>query len=75
MGVVYRAFDTHLHRPVALKVLPPDVVSDPVRRRRFEQEALAASAISNGHVAHIYDFGQSDGEYFLAMEYVEGKTL
>jgi serine/threonine protein kinase/tetratricopeptide (TPR) repeat protein len=75
MGVVYRAFDSNLHRQVALKVLAPALVNDPGLRRRFQQEAVSASAISHGHVAHIYEAGEAEGTCFIAMEYVEGETL
>src|SRR2546421_11050313 len=77
MGVVYKARDTHLDRPVAIKVLPPDRVADPVRKRRFVQEAKAASALNHPNIVHIYDIdidAASDVD-FIAMEYVEGKTL
>ncbi len=75
MGAVYRAFDDHLQRPVALKVLPEKMANDQALRRRLEHEARAASAISHGNVAHIYEVGESDGVCFIAMELVEGKTL
>ena len=75
MGVVYRAFDTVLQRPVALKVLSANLLNGPSYRRRFEQEARSAFSISHGHVAHIYEVGESEGESFIAMEYVEGQTL
>jgi len=75
MGVVYRAEDTHLDRTVAIKVLPADAVADPERRRRFVQEAKAASALNHANIIHIYDIGSADGIDFIAMEYVSGKTL
>src|SRR5512136_2182289 len=75
MGVVYKAQDLHLDRAVALKVLPPEKVADPDRKRRFVQEAKAASALNHPHIVHIYDIDQSDGTDFIAMEYVEGQTL
>ena len=59
MGVVYKAQDLHLDRPVALKVLPPEKVADPDRKRRFVQEAKAASALNHPHIVHIYDIDQS----------------
>ncbi|MBP2672325.1 MAG: serine/threonine protein kinase, partial [candidate division NC10 bacterium] len=75
MGVVYKAQDLHLDRPVALKVLPPEKVADADRKRRFVQEAKAASALNHPHIVHIYDIDQSEGTDFIAMEYVEGSTL
>jgi serine/threonine protein kinase len=75
MGVVYRAEDTHLDRIVAIKVLPADAVADPERRRRFVQEAKAASALNHPNIIHVYDIGSSDGIDFIAMEYVPGTTL
>src|SRR5438128_3104367 len=75
MGVVYKARDTHLDRFVAIKVLPPEKVSDPERKRRFAQEAKAASALNHPNIVHIYDIAEADGIQFIAMEYVPGKTL
>jgi serine/threonine-protein kinase len=75
MGVVYRAVDSILQRPVALKVLSSELLNDPSYRRRFEQEARAASAISHGNIAHVYEVGESEGECYIVMEYVEGETL
>ena len=75
MGVVYKARDTHLDRFVAIKVLPPEKVADPERKRRFVQEAKAASALNHPNIITIYDIDQSDGTDFIAMEYVAGKTL
>jgi len=75
MGVVYKARDTHLDRFVAIKVLPAAKVSDPDRKRRFVQEAKAASALNHPNIIHIYDVDQAEGIDFIAMEYVAGKTL
>jgi serine/threonine protein kinase/Tol biopolymer transport system component len=75
MGVVYKAHDTHLDRPVAIKVLPPERVENPERKRRFVQEAKAASALNHPNIVHIYDIGTDSGVDFIAMEYVEGRTL
>lgn len=75
MGAVYLARDTRLERDVALKILPPALGENEEGVERFRQEARVASAISHPNVAHIYEFGAEDGRYFLAMEYVEGKTL
>ena len=75
MGVVYKARDTRLNRFVALKVLPADKVADAERKRRFVQEAQAASALNHPNIITIHDINQADGVDFIAMEYVEGKTL
>src|SRR6185436_15492119 len=79
MGVVYRAFDTHLERAVAIKVLRSDFTASPDRKRRFVQEAKSASALNHPGIVHIYDIGcenLTDGPTdFIAMEFVPGKTL
>ena len=75
MGVVYKAHDTHLDRPVSIKILPPERVADPDRRRRFQQEAKAASALNHSNIVHIYDIASADGIEFIAMEFVDGQTL
>src|SRR5712692_10483565 len=79
MGVVYRASDTHLDRPVASKVLRPDATASPERKRRFVQEAKSASALNHANIIHIYDIDTAnlpDGPTdFIAMEFVPGKTL
>ncbi len=75
MGVVYRAFDTHLDRAVAIKILRADAIGSPERKRRFLQEAKTASALNHPNIIHIYDISSSDGTDFIAMEFVLGKTL
>jgi serine/threonine protein kinase len=79
MGVVFRALDTHLDRPVAVKVLPPEAVANPERKRRFVQEAKAASALNHPNIIHVYGIDtaapQGHPVDFIAMEFVEGKTL
>jgi eukaryotic-like serine/threonine-protein kinase len=75
MGVVYKARDTRLKRSVAIKVLPGNQVSDPERKRRFIQEARAASALNHPNIITIYDVGSEGGIDFVVMEYVAGKTL
>jgi serine/threonine-protein kinase len=75
MGVVYKARDTHLDRYVALKLLPAEKVADTDRKRRFVQEAKAASALNHPNIIHVYDIDQSEGTDFISMEYVDGRTL
>ncbi len=75
MGVVYRARDEHLKRDIAIKVLPPELVADTERKKRFVQEARAASALNHPNIVTIYDVTSEDGIDFIAMELVTGKTL
>src|SRR2546428_210823 len=75
MGEVYRARDTRLGREVAVKVLPAERMADEDRRRRFVQEARAASALSHPNIVTIHEIGSADGNDFIVMEYVPGKTL
>ena len=75
MGEVYRARDTRLSREVALKVLPADVSEDRSRLKRFEREALAASALNHPNIVTVYDIGSADSLSYIAMERVEGSTL
>jgi serine/threonine protein kinase len=75
MGAVYRAYDTHLHRPVALKVLRPEYASDPERRERLLREARAAAALSHPSIVGIYEVGSENGVDFIALQFVEGKCL
>src|ERR1051325_128787 len=75
MGVVYKARDTHLDRFVALKVLPPERVADPERRRRFLQEAKTASALNHPNIITVHDTASDAGVDFIVMEFIAGKTL
>src|SRR5687767_10958142 len=75
MGEVFLAMDTRLDRQVALKVLPSAFAFDADRRRRFEREARAAAALSHPGITTIYDVGEADGVSYIAMEFVEGRTL
>jgi serine/threonine-protein kinase len=75
MGVVYRAFDPRLKRPVAIKVLRAEAVADPEKKKRFVQEAQAASALNHPNIITIYDINTAGEADYIAMEYVAGKTL
>ena len=79
MGVVYKARDLHLDRLVAIKVLLLEAVANPERKRRFVQEAKAASALNHPNIVHVYDIDTTGPEGrpvdFIAMEYIEGRTL
>jgi TRAP transporter TAXI family solute receptor len=75
MGVVYRAEDERLRRPVALKVLRPELMLHEERRLRFMREARAAAAVSHPNIATIYEVGEEGGVVFIAMECVQGKRL
>jgi len=75
MGEVYRAQDTRLHRSVAIKVLPHDKLADDDRKRRFLQEARAASALNHPHIVVLHDISSDGGVDFMVMEYVPGTTL
>jgi Protein kinase domain len=75
MGVVYRAFDTSLERPVALKLIAPDLAGDERFRRRFLREPRLAAALDHPNVIPIYEAGERDGQLYLAMRYVDGSDL
>jgi Tol biopolymer transport system component len=75
MGIVYRALDTGLNREVALKVLPPELVSDPERRRRFVHEAQAAASLQHPRIAVIHEIDEAEGVTFIAMELIRGRKL
>src|SRR5580658_3571469 len=75
MAEVYRAHDLLLDRPVALKVLFPELSVDRAFVERFRREAKAAANLSHPNIVSIYDWGQGEHTYFIVMEYVDGRTL
>ena len=75
MGEVYKARDPRLSRVVALKVLPAAVAGDPDRLRRFEHETRVLSGLNHPHIVTVYEVGRVDSTTYMAMEFVEGKTL
>ena len=75
MGVVYKAEDLKLRRTVALKFLPPGMVSDAEARARFVHEAQAAAALNHPNIATIHEIHEAAGHTFIVMEYVEGQSL
>ena len=75
MANVYLAYDTILERNVAVKVLRGDLATDEKFVRRFQREALSASSLTNDNIVEVYDVGEDNGEYYIVMEYVEGRQL
>ncbi|MCI0330275.1 MAG: protein kinase [candidate division Zixibacteria bacterium] len=75
MGVVYKAQDTRLDRTVALKFLPEHLLNDAAAKARFIHEAKGASAINHPNITTVYDIDEAEGKCFIAMEYLEGKTV
>src|SRR3989440_2501674 len=74
MGVVYRALDTKLNRPVAVKFLSDDLAGT-AARRRFQREAQMASSLNHPHILTVYDAGEFEGRQYLVTEFVDGGTL
>src|SRR5580692_2247687 len=75
MAQVYRAVDRQLDRPVALKVLFPELSVDKTFVERFRREAQAAANLSHPNIVPVFDWGEDDGSYFIVMEYVDGRAL
>ena len=75
MGIVYRALDTRLHRPVAVKMLLAGAYAHPGERERFLREAAAAAGLRHPNIVQVYDVGQHDGRPFFTMEFLEGGSL
>ena len=75
MANVYLAYDTILDRNVAVKVLRGDLATDEKFVRRFQREALSASSLSHPNIVEVYDVGEDNGQYYIVMEYIEGKQL
>jgi serine/threonine protein kinase len=75
MGVTYKAFDVHLQRPAALKIINPQLFGNDSARQRFVREARAAASVRHQNVAAVFHIGESGGNYYYAMEFVEGESL
>src|SRR5262249_38334585 len=75
MGEVYLAKDTLLARLVAIKLLPPETVSDEHARKRLMREARTVATLDHPNICSIYEVGEEDGRSFIAMQYIEGETL
>ena len=75
LGIVFRAYDPSLNRNVAIKVLKDDFAQDPVFLENFLREARNAAAISHPHIAQVHFVGEHEGNYYLVMELVNGRSL
>jgi serine/threonine protein kinase/Tfp pilus assembly protein PilF len=75
MGIVYRTYDEHLDRDVAIKILPQGALGNESARRRFRKEALTLAKLNHPNIESVYEFGSQDGVDFLVLEYVAGSTL
>ena len=75
MANVYLAHDTILDRDVAVKILRGDLAGDEKFVKKFQREAISASSLNHPNIVELYDVGEDNGQYFIVMEYVDGKTL
>src|SRR5260370_4901932 len=75
MGVTYKAFDVHLQRPAALKIINAQLLGNESARHRFVREARAAASVRHQNVASVFHIGESGGNYYYAMEFVDGESL
>src|SRR5487761_2215210 len=75
MALVYQAQDVLLNRSVALKILYPELSSDPLFVERFRREAHAAAKLSHPNIVPVFDWGEDDGTYFIVMEFIDGRPL
>ena len=75
MADVYLAYDAILKREVAIKVLRGELNEDPINLQRFQREASAITNLSHPNIVEVYDVGEEDGNHYIVMEYIEGKTL
>jgi hypothetical protein len=75
MGVAYKAIDTHLRCPAALKIIGAQFIGNESARSRFMREVRAAASVRHANVASVFHLGECDGNYFYAMEFVDGETL
>ncbi len=74
-GTVYKALDTKLNRTVVIKILPPELTAKTANFKRFEREAQLCSQLDHPNICTIYDFNSSDGLFYIAMQYIEGKNV
>src|SRR5437764_4701407 len=75
MSTVYRAFDTTLERPVAIKLMHREIAADSAQLERFRREARAVAQLSHPHIVGVIDAGEDDSRPYIVFEYVEGETL
>src|SRR5512136_1433570 len=75
MAAVYLATDPRFKREVAIKILPPQLLSDPIYRARFEREAQTIAALEHPAIVPVYDYGEEDGQLYLDMRYIPGGSL